>query len=162
MHRIERFGKWGDAIMARLKAANWWLWAFFASLGFTLVAVAENEYTGFVRRRLAPLADLLAAFVSAPMWKGGIVLVVLVAGLVIIGFWETRPRTIKSPPLSPEDHVEIERVRELWKADDVQVACSNLASLLLHAAEFYGDKGDPFADLLHEPVGALQRAVKVV
>lgn len=107
----------------------------------------------------------LRAMAARPAGFFGVVLAVELLVLVLVAFLETSPtvqrvlRWQRTRRRSPEEIVEVERLREMW-SHDAREACEQARQGLGLAIRYLTDHKQPLASLLWGPVNDLRAAAK--
>lgn len=131
MDRIERFTEWKDALKARIKkhSGKWWLLIFLLIvLGEEIVrSLYVQSATWFLSLLLSTLSELAAR----PMAVGGLALMVWLAVLSGLAYWETRPPKLDAP--TKEKRALEEEVREKDRQLEQHIEAMKYGTILLHA-----------------------------
>ena len=102
--------------MTKLKQRHWKAWAVVWGIAFVIEEILLTLIPGITRTVLGWAWFVLGQLMALPLGYGGLALVIFLALLFGLSFWERRPvkATVKQP-LSPEEKELVQHHRTLWE-----------------------------------------------
>lgn len=166
---VSRLRSWSNSALAKLRQRNWKAWLIVAGVLYVIAEAVRAWVSDAGTLFLVWAFRGLWWLAQQPMGFGGLALVAVVAFLIVLSWWETRPRRTPDvtpfvEPISDAERRLVQDIRVVWNRHG-KLAVTQLRDLLMkqvHSLErqvFWASLLNPIIEKLNGRIQILERTL---